>query len=529
MADENGDIDVDAPIGGGGGYVDDDIDIDDDDDDLVPLSARAGPSTDTPAAKKMRSGRGGALPKRDSPPVNAEYAARDTDLLLRPGSKRGRELILARFLGDMPELATAARVRLYRAREGTIDGRTRGLKSHHDQQAYYNSYVGRQRLDRYARTGHHAVPDRARKGWTLEVTKEGRTPSEPPLPPMRGQQPTYPPEAEIFSGAFDGAHTASRYALMVMGADGRFVDVVPVGDHAWYSFRSLRAGGATTAEEATALMGKISKRGEKRIAKLELRTEAALERRENMMGGYSRFEGKQNVAPVGLRRKVNAKREEENQRAGESFDFEEDFDNDDVLQVDREDAVKEQRSRQPPRDHKKEAELFRKLIKDETRLEKPAASLSQSDSEEDEGTKSPSRSPSPSRPLSQSRAMSPSSQLPPTGPRPLSAAAGSASRNGAAARAPRAPSRASTPQQSEVAHLMPPKGTLPKAQHMTAVLRALTVDRGRRRMKLRDFLGLFERTQQNQKDNIAGLLKVCTQIEVEHVGGKPNYFVSPKP
>lgn len=517
MADENGDIDMDAPIGGGGGYIDDDIDIDDDDDELVPLGARSTPSApaDIVPLRKPRSSK--PAPRKEEASASAraiaaERAPRETDLLLRPGSKDSREIILARFLGESPDLRSASRVRAYRYREGTRNSRARGLKEHRRQESYYKSYQGQRRLERYKFTGHKQVYDRARKSWTAEITPPGVPPAPIPPPPAKGEQPEYPAGADVYTGAFDGAHTGAHYALFVMDSSGRHVDVVPVSDTAWYSFRAvISAGGsAQSAEEAAARMNANAKRGDKLISKLQNKYEDAQIKREVGMGGRS-HETKMGIASVGLRRKVNAKREAElAQEKGEGLDFDQEFDNDDVEQVDREEAKEERERKRPQRDPKKDAAALKKFLSDQQY--DPQA---QSESENDEKSRSPSPSADlPPRPASPSR---------PTLPRQGSPPPATAVRNSGS----RAPSRAGTPQlMDEVRHLLPPKGVMPTAQHIQAVLKALTVDRGEAKVKLRDFLGYFERNTALQKTNLGRLLRSHGVVS-EEVPGSKNYFISP--
>lgn len=515
MADESAELDaMEAEvIGGGGGYVDDDIDLDDDDADDEPLTATAGRAYERNASRGVKR----AVPET---PV-----AKESDFLLRAGAKPGREYLLARFLTGKPHLDNPGYVRMYRDKEGTVNGRAAGIAADKKQQNYYNSYVGKRRLARYQNQGLSTIPDRARKGWTLEVTKSGVQPSKPPPPPLdRSGAPSYPPEADVYVGTFDG-NSGSSYAVMVMNEDNRTVDVIPVGRHSWFSFRAVRRGGAANSEQAEAMMAKLQKKGDTRMNRWQAKYEDAQERIENALGGYSRFDEKRNTAVIGLRRKVNAKIEAENERGGEGLDFEEEFDNDDVAQIDKDDVEKDT-DRREVRDVKRNAELLRKLIKDEPNMSRPSSPRSESDEDAPDGSgtersKPPSRSPSPSRPGSGSRAQSPTRNRKalPNGP---SRATPPIPRSTSPSNAG---SRAGTPQRQEFAHLLPAPGTLPTATHVVAVLKALLRQKGV--VNLKELLPFFERNTVQQKRNLTQVIKEVGQLREETPGSK-NYLISLK-
>lgn len=521
MADESGDLDIPA------GYIDDDIDLDDDDDEPLTNSVRplnAAAASQAPAKKPRITPAASSASAADAA-ARADEQPQAGDFLLRPGAQADRDLILARFLNDMPELETAERIRFYREREGTEKGREAGLKHKRKQDAYYNSYSGKRRLERYALQGLRTVPDRVRKSWMLEVSKEGTTPSTPPPPVLRGEVQTYAPEADIFKGVFDG-QVPSSYALMVMQADGRHVDVVPVGPHAWYTFRNARPGGASNADEATNRMKKVMKKGENRLGHFTEKYEEAQERREGLQGGISRFEEKRGVVTLGIRRKVNSKIEAEKASGGEFMDFEQEFDNDDVAQVDR-DEVEKKSERREFRDPKKVQDNIQKLIKDEAITDAPKSPVSDS---EDDDEKGPSRSPSPPRPNPGSRSISPARQL--SGARPPAGRA-SATPGAATASAARPPSalrsqpasRAGTPQLLEFKDILPAPGVLPNEGQVVAVIKRLCQQKGS--LKLKDLLPYFDRNTKEQKANLMKIVKHVGQLREDPPGSK-NYILALK-
>ena len=59
-------------------------------------------------------------------------------------------------------------------------------------------------------------------------------------------------------GAFD-AKRGSSFALIVMNEDNKTADVIPVGQHSWFSIISTHKGGAAADEEAQEHMAKREK------------------------------------------------------------------------------------------------------------------------------------------------------------------------------------------------------------------------------------------------------------------------------
>lgn len=602
-------MDVDALDGeivaGAGGYVDDDLDLDDDDDDepLVPGAPRSaaavsprlpGASPRLAAASPKLQGASprlagaaarlpGAPPKlaaasprllgvppRIPPPLQRakppkrrlappsprvpkreKPAAHPNDFLLRAsGSGDLRDYVVAKFVTRVPEFADGAAVRLYRNTEATADGRKNGIEANRKQQLYYKSFSGRQRLARYAKQGIVTIPDRYRKGWTMEITDPEKQAQNPPLssfgglpvpgavgsgagdPTSRDIQPDgdenaavatdgIDPNADVFAGTFDGKST-SRYAIMILEEGSKMIDVMPIDEYAWFSFRTNRAQGGDTAEELEHRVGKAAKKGQNRMNRFQVKYEEAQGIREQNMGDNTRIKNSKEFAGFGIRRgKAKAEPEE---GGGEEMDFDQEFDNDDVAQVDKETVEKTE-----PRvlgDAEQNAKDFRKMIKDEPiSNSRPASPGSESDEEATQrrSPTSASRSPSPSREVGSSRSPNRSTKsTPPTTSRQPTPMGASPATFGVSP-SPRSP-RGNTSKQ-DLSHLLPPPGVLPTARHATAVLTVLLKDQNR--IPLKEVLHYFERKTKEQKANLQRVLRQVAAVTSDPSNPK-NYFVALK-
>lgn len=570
MAEESGDMSNfdghDDEVVEGGGYMDDDIDVDDDDDDepLVSLAPKPRSSTLTkpkqPLQKKRPKPQANlAQPspkkKRVSDPDPRDYELRS----MSTGDTR--DFLVARFLENPPQFHEDTHVRIYRENEDTEEGRKNGLEAHHKQKAYYNTFAGKRRLERYKNQSIVHIMDRHKKGWKMDVTtkdiaqqieehrkKKIETRKKNALRngtanSMGGNQNNQEEEPEdltqneldsfvnSYSGAFDGKSTAP-YCMMILNEGTRKVDVVPIDNYAWYAFRANRQKPkdpeATEAAEARYL--KLMKKKEQRLNQFQAKYEEAQMEREQAMGDNSRVENSKEYASVGIRRskvaQARAKRESDD-LITEGMEFEMEFDNDDVALVDKETIAKNEN--RILGDAEQQAREFRKLIKDEPETTKPLSSGS--DSEEDPASRdSPSRSrsasPSPGHSASQSprRSVSPSpGQGKPKAARPPIRP------NKPTATGPnrRSPSpgggRERSPTPVDVSHLLPPRGTLPNEDHVRAVLSHMLREKTRVSFKL--FLKNFERNTQVQKDNLTRILRQIAQVEADPVRSK-NYFIS---
>lgn len=489
MAEEHAEMD-DAELGGGG-YVDDDIDVDDED---------------------------GAVEVE----VKAEEKGKDPrDYVLRAVGGMGREYVVARFLTRRPDLDAAGGMRLFRDGEGTERGRKEGIERDRKQHLYYNSFSGRRRQERYKTQGLVSIPDRFRKGWTMEVMPSGHKPLKGPNPPEGEEVET---DMDVYKGSMDGK-TPSSYAIMVLNEDNRTVDVIPVGSYSWFSFRPERKRvSANVAEDAEARMAKRLKKDENRLNRFQAKYEGAQERIEQNLGGFAREDvAHEKVATIGIRRRVKPEQQDgEDEEGREGLDFDQEFDNDDVAQIDRDDVEKTTDSRDLG-DAKRNAIEFRKMIKDEIKDEpvqsRPGSPGSESD--EDPQEQSRSASPSPSRPPTGSRSPSP-----PRSQRGANVPGGSAppSRMPTPMMASTS-SRTGTPQRQDLAHLLPPSGTLPTARHVTAVLSSLL--KQRKNVLLKDALQFFERNTAQQKKNLIDIMRKVGQL-TELPAGSNTYYVALK-
>ncbi len=244
------------------------------------------------------------------------------------------------------------------------------------------------------------------------------------------------------------------------------------------------------------------------------------------MGGFSRFEEKHNVSHVGLRRKVNAKREAEKASGGEFMDLSRSLIMMICCRIDKEEVEKTSGKREV-RDVKKHKELLRKLIKDEQDPEPPKSPNTDSDDDEagekeikatvevavtaevDAGVKgylagatvvlwaAASRTPpgTAGRPASVARSQPPSTNV----------------------------SRAGTPQLQEFKELLPKPGSLPTEAHVAALLKALIQQKGA--VKLKELIGFFDRNTAEQKSNLSKIMKSICQLREETPGSKV-FFVS---
>ena len=543
---------------GSGGYVDDHIDIDDDDDDdpLVPSTPRAkttpklaqspkslkrktsAPTTTIPAPKK---------PRTEPSNVN-EY------LLRAAGTGEARDYFVAKFLSRMPNLNTNPVVRMYRDGEATVDGRKHGLEAHKRQIAYYNSYSGRQRMDRYRRQGIDVVPDRAKKGMNIQIApphvaqqleehntqrnekklKAFKTAAArgPPLPGMRQEpEPDEPDpphlvqQSDTFTGVFDGKTRNTRYAIMVMNTADKTVDVVPIDDYAWFTFRAERNVPANVQNEEKN-ENVTPKKVENRLARFTSRYNAFHSKRNRALGDdlNSHEEENGDFADIGIRRRKFGYEDEDIK--GEDLDFDEEFADDDVAQIDKEAVEKPVRRVQG--DAEQNRRKLRKLIKDEPKSEFPPRSPG-SESEEDgalgqgsqQGSQQPSRTASPSRPPSGSRSPKDAS-----GVSPAHSAARQGTPMGASpsnvSPSPSRSSRGSTPRRAEVAHLLPAPGVPPTKEQVVGVLTVLL--KGRSRMVFKEFMSYFEANNPTRKAHMLSILKSVAIVSADPRRPKKHYI-----
>lgn len=553
MADDSMDADgLDADIvQGGGGYVDDDIDIDDDDDDepLVSAATRADLAASPMRANKRRDRADSSASLPDTKRRKKEAPHPDDFLLRAAGTGDLRDYIVAKFVTRAPDLEGDPQVRLYRDTEPTVQTRKEGIEADRKQKIYFKSFSGRSRLERYSKQGLVSIPDRYLHGWTMEVTPKhvleererkeeaakhsstagvgGANTNASPNPNEKdgggNENQELEQDVDVFAGTFDGKATSS-YAIMVLSEGSKTVDVVPIDDYAWFSFRANRAQGGPAGESVEALMAKAMRKGQERISKFQNKYEEAQNVREQNLGDNSRIKASKEFASFGIQRSRNS-RNVNDEGVKEEFDFEQEFDNDDVATVDKETIAKTENR---VLDVEQNARNFRKLIKDEPITPRPASPGSESEEDPAQGKSSnpPSRSPSPSRAVSPSRSRSRSSQPTPPGASrhgPSRGTTPSLATPMAASPSPTRSPKGNTPQRPDLSHLLPPPGTLPTRQHVISVLNVLLRDC--QRIPLKEVLRYFNYKTKEQKSNLIGILR-----DVAHVVKDPEkpktFFIS---
>eukprot|EP00172_Hildenbrandia_rubra_P000297 Plantae.Rhodophyta-Hildenbrandia_rubra.ctg11365.p2 GENE.Plantae.Rhodophyta-Hildenbrandia_rubra.ctg11365~~Plantae.Rhodophyta-Hildenbrandia_rubra.ctg11365.p2 ORF type:complete len:578 (+),score=134.87 Plantae.Rhodophyta-Hildenbrandia_rubra.ctg11365:133-1734(+) len=352
------------------GYIDDEVDLDDDlDDEPLVTPTKSG----TPRRKASRKEKAGSGANK-LPPVSVR------DYTLRGGGDVTREYIVGRFMHRMPEIAEASGARMYREGEGRMSGRKMAMSADRKQKNYYNSFIGKRRLERNAKAGLNVIPDRVRKGWELEVLwdrdgKRGVVDGGGSL------------QKQFYKGEFEGRNM-SRYAVFVMNREDRTVDVLPIGHLAWYGFRlhntSMRQRPLESTEDVEKKMVQSWKKGVKKLNRLHNTYDQAQEKVELQLGGVSVPKKEEGVAAVGLHRNEERDDEEEKEE-NEGMDFDENFDDDDVAQVDPDLTTKAERTQGTLRNGTNEMKKFREMIKDEpiasSSSSRPGSPTSDSDEE----------------------------------------------------------------------------------------------------------------------------------------------------
>lgn len=489
MADESGDIEM--------GYVDDDIELDDEmeDEDLggsggvasASTSGVTNPNASGPVAI-MRKPKRPQAPKVKKPPVDTS-APQPKDMLLRPGGKANRSLLLARFQCEPPDLKEASKVRLYRQYEGTERGRERGLKRDAAEVRRSETYVGQKRQQRARETGTQLILERDKKNWILEVTPGDVMPSTPPR-----EEGKYAEGTVAYKSKYEGVSSSAHYALMVAHRDGKHVDVVPIGEYSWHSFRrataNLESGKET--DRAEAKMKTLKKRNNAKMEKIEMKFEAAAERREGLQGGFSRFEEKRGLQNYGLRRKVNPKIEADKAKTEIGMDYEQEFDNDDVDQIDKEDKTDKTQERVRSRKQlKKEKMELENQLKDlpTTKPKRIAGSEDEAESEAESGSESDPE------------------QTQDIAPKPIAGTTES--------------------QAQQVATEDATMKMKPTKENVALAMKMETTDKNRVKARLQDILRHFDRSP-TMKKMLIGTIKANTQLTYVMEDGKKVYYVAPK-
>lgn len=289
------------------GDLDDVIDEDDDDAPLLPASGRgkAIGAASAAAARKGALPPGGAASgpstsnaSADKLPLNPETHRAYT---LYVAAARSDDVVVARFRDALPELPApgAGSVRLYREGEESVAARIAAARAGERQAKYFNSYSGRRRGEHNQLVGITTVPDRVKRKWNLELFSEpnlataphaalerarrgGESAGDPSgaataneagtaaaaaavaaggVPPHSGAPPFErhtrrgPLPYAAYVGQFEGEQAAAHYAYLLVDDDSRTAEIVPLGPHARYLFRTRHGAGtgrARTVEEAEA-------------------------------------------------------------------------------------------------------------------------------------------------------------------------------------------------------------------------------------------------------------------------------------
>lgn len=528
MADESFDVDQvenaenEAVFGGEGGYVDDDIDIDDDDDDDEPLlrsSRTSAPPTPKLLKKRVRTPTAADGPQAKKLKESDEHA---NDYYIKAaGNIADREFVIAKFMDRAPDLAESPNVRMFREGEETVKTRAIGLEADKKQKQGYTTFTGSRKLERYRNLGIINVSDRAKKGWAIEVApqnvadqlaqkkkarmqkkaatmSQGKVDEEPQSPEPVDEQELLT-KVDTFNGVFEGRNTRTSYAFMVMQKGSKTVEVYPVDDTAWFTFRAKRNLPPALRASANEIKPKKQSKLEARLQKYQERYEVNRAWREHDMGDDTRLQKHSDgVSSFGLRRKARAGPDDEGGQA-EALDFDEEFDDDDVAQVDKEMI---QKPAKYIHDQEKRRYDLKRMLKDEPMTAQPASPRS----DDEDALRSPrSRSPSPSssRPPSGPR-ISPKSKKSPQSVSPNeSASRPTSSRN--VSPSPNRSSRGSTPKRKDLSHLLPAPGVLPTEDHVRNVLLALV--EGKKRITLNKVCSYFEIDTPQKKANLSDHLK----------------------
>lgn len=552
MNDENGDVDPmdtgenDVVYGGAGGYVDDDIDLDDDEDEDEPILKSVNslaPSTPRLTKKRARpipsSGAPHALPVPQAKRVK-ESDPHPNDFLLKAAGNLGiREYIIAKFMDRAPDLSEPPNMRLVREGEETAKTRKIGLEADKRQRRAYKTFTGSRKLERYRNLGITTVPDRAKKGWIMEVApqevadqllskrkvRQMKKASKPV--PAKNEEETDVPETmeeqellakvDRFDGIFEGRNTRTRYAFMVMEKGSKTIEVYPVDDTSWFTFRAKRRLPPNVVTPSQEQKPNKKNKTEARLQKYQNRYEMSRAWREHSMGDGSRLQKHSDaVANFGLRRSAFTPQADDGD-GGEALDFDEEFADDDVAQIDKE------MIRKPVKhihDNEKRRHDLKRMLKDEPIPSPPTSPRSD---EEDISLSPRSQSPAPSasRPPSgaklspRNRQKSPSTSPGQPSSRPTS------SRN--VSPSPNRGSRGNTPKRKDLSHLVPPPGVLPSEDQVRGVLLALV--EGKRRVTLNKVCSYFEIDTSEKKVNLRVHLKQIATFSKDPSNPKKVYIV----
>ncbi|KAI0559555.1 hypothetical protein FGB62_142g063 [Gracilaria domingensis] len=420
-----------------------------------------------------------------------------------------------------PDLSDSPSVRIFRDSEETVKTRKVGLDADKKQKDGYKTFTGSRKLERYKKLGIINIPDRTKKPWTMEVAPhdvanqlldkkrarmqkkaskaaQGKVGEEPESPELVDEQELLA-KVDTFNGVFEGRNTRTSYAFLVMQKGSRTVEVYPVDDTAWFTFRAQKNLPPSVRNDQTDVKSKKKNKLEERLQKYQDRYEVNRAWREHDMGDDKRLQKHSDVVSnFGLRR---GSKGISNDAEGESegLDYDHVFDDDDVAQVDVE--LQRKPERYVHNDAKRRHDL-KKMLKDDPMLSPPKSP----GSDDENAPKSPrTRSPSPtsSRPPSGPK-VSPKNRST-NAPRPPSNEPAAHPSSHHVSPSPNRSSRGSTPKRRDLSHLLPPPGVLPTRDHVNNVLLALM--EGKKRTTLTKVCSYFEIDTQNKKKNLRDILR----------------------
>lgn len=394
------------------GDLDDVIDEDDDDAPLLPASGRgkAIGAASAAAARKGALPPGGAASgpstsnaSADKLPLNPETHRAYT---LYVAAARSDDVVVARFRDALPELPApgAGSVRLYREGEESVAARIAAARAGERQAKYFNSYSGRRRGEHNQLVGITTVPDRVKRKWNLELFSEpnlataphaalerarrgGESAGDPSgaataneagtaaaaaavaaggVPPHSGAPPFErhtrrgPLPYAAYVGQFEGEQAAAHYAYLLVDDDSRTAEIVPLGPHARYLFRTRHGAGtgrARTVEEAEQAMKARESAGGKRLARL-------IKSYDSGRAETSSFSIRRTAATM-----ARGKEEEAERHVG--LDYKETFDDDDLAQVEEPELAERGDDEEEDVDEAENMDILRRMIKDEPLADRP--------------------------------------------------------------------------------------------------------------------------------------------------------------
>lgn len=501
-----------------------------------------------------------------------------TDLLLRAAGTEVREFVIANFRTGMPNLVRLDKdgdihVRLTRQGERTVATRKDGLEADQKERLFLQSEAGLRRESRRSKLGFVTIRRRFQKEWKLELApkeiadrlvehrnmkiqqrlKRDRTGDGNSGSGVDGDENEKEDDEEeeedaevsdlkqmmtTYTGHFDG-RGSSRYAVMVMNGKDRTVDVIPVGECSSFSFREDQTEKIKTVEEVEAIARKLRAKREKsqRMTNFSDKYLDAQMMRDLSMGDNSRLLEHPEFHNAGIKRGRTRGKDE---FGGEEFDYEREFDNDDVLLVDRE--LMPKKEKEILMEAAESKRLFDKMIQDDSnKAETEVRSDGEGEGDDEdkgEGEDRTERSEdSGQRKQSDGETKTKVARVEEqrvggnkvdvksehgvvgkgvvkveaSDLRSSSVVTGSI--GGRASPSSTATGRSATPQMVDVSHLLPRPGTPLLAEHVRSVLLVLLKDR--ESIPFKEAARYFEHKSKEQKSNLVRIIKEVAVVTAQ--------------